>query len=413
MITPHRRLIGIASLGLASALALSACAPSEPAGPEASGSLTIWTEDYYVAIFEPLVQSWADENGIDVTFVTKDFTAMGDQFVTAVPAGEGPDIFISPSTTSKFVTNGVVAPVELGDAADLFAPISMSAFTKDGSVYGVPFTIENIALYRNPDLAPESPATLDDAFAEGQALVAAGTAKTAFAIGLDPTAGNPYLMMPLQTSFGSQIFAQDSDGNFDPDQLVLDDAAGVKFAESLAEWGTSGALNADLTGDIALEQFKNGETPFFLSGPWDLAGVKESGVPYVIDTIPSAGGETAAPFVGFYGVYQSPQAKNPVAASLFLTDFMTRTDTQVGIWKSAQNPPALISALDEVSSDPDMQAFGEVGKNAVRTPEISAMDQVWGPWGETEMQILRGQVSDPAQAWKDMAEKIRTAIAAG
>ena len=37
-----------------------------------------------------------------------------------------------------------------------------------------------------------------------------------------------------------------------------------------------------------------------------------------------------------------------------------------------------------------------------QTPAIAAMNQVWGPWGETEILILRGS-GDPETLWKDMA----------
>ena len=386
-------------------------APDDTAGGDAS-TLTVWTEDYYVSIFEPLVADWEAETGIDVEFVTKDFGTMVDDFISAVPVGEGPDVFIAPAATNNLVNNGVVAPVELGGRESEFAEVAIDGFTSNGVLYGVPFTVENIALYRNTELAPETPETFDEMIATGQQLVADGAASTAFGVGLDPTSGNPYLLMPLQSSFGSTLFARDADGNFDGSQLTIDDEAGIAFAEALGGWGASGAVNPDLTLDIALTQFTSGELPFLVTGPWDLATVKESGVPYAIDPIPSAGGEFAAPFVGFYGVYQSSQAANPIGASLFLTDFMTRTETQVGIWESAQNPPALTSAFEEVSSNPDMQAFGTVGQQAVPIPNIPEMDQVWGPWGETEMLILRGQ-GDPATLWREMAETIRSNIAGG
>ena len=92
---------------------------------------------------------------------------------------------------------------------------------------------------------------------------------------------------------------------------------------------------------------------------------------------------------------------------------MTSVETQVGIWEQAKNPPALTAALDVVSADPDMKAFGAIGATAVQIPPIPAMDQVWGPWGETEVLIQRGQGGDPVELWKAMAEKIRAAIAKG
>jgi arabinogalactan oligomer/maltooligosaccharide transport system substrate-binding protein len=109
-------------------------------------------------------------------------------------------------------------------------------------------------------------------------------------------------------------------------------------------------------------------------------------------------------------VYASSQAANPLAAQLFLTDFMTNTESQVAIWEGAQNPPALTAAFEAVADDPYMKAFGEIGAYGVPTPPIPAMSQVWGPWGETEVLIQRGK-GDPVKLWKDMAEKIRADIA--
>jgi len=425
--TMKRRMFGTASIGIAAALLLAACGsstPAEPASPSpivtesaspsapaVSGTLTIWTEDYYVKIFEPIVKPWADKNGLTVTFVTKDFGQMGDQFVAAVPTGTGPDLFISPTSTAKFVSNGVVAPVELGDVANAFSAESISAVSSDGKIYGVPFTVENLAMYRNTALAPNAPTNWDDAIATGNALVKSGKATLAFAVGQDPKGGNPYMLMPFQSSFGSTIFAKDASGNYDPNALTIDDDKGIAFAKWLSIQGKSKNLSSSTTLDIAIQAFKDGKAPYLVTGPWDLGGIKKSGIKYAIDPVPSGGGLTAAPFVGNYGVFQSAQSQNPLAASLFLTDFMTSKDTQVAIWKEAQNPPALTAALDEVSSDPDMKAFGEIGKTATIIPELPAMNQVWGPWGETEVAILNG--GDPTALWKAMGDKIRAAIAKG
>lgn len=393
--------------------AVASAAPSAEASaseaPQASGELTIWTDDYEPT-FAPVVKEWADKNGLTVKWVQKDFATMGDQFVAAVPAGEGPDLFITPTTTNKFVSNGVVAPVQLPDDGAGLQSLARAAVTQDGQIWGVPFTVENIALFRNTELVPEAPTTWDEMISTGQALVDEGKANAPFGVGQDPKAGNPYLLMPLQTSFGSYLFAQDANGNFDGNQLVIGDEAGQAFAKWLSEAGKSGTLNPDMTIDIALKDFMDGKLPYLITGPWDLNLFKKDGTPYAISAIPSAGGETVAPFVGHYGAYMSSQSKNPLAASLFLTDFMYNTDYMVKIWENRQNPPALLSAAEIVASDPDMMALAEVGKTGTPIPPIPEMDQVWGPWGETEVLIQRGQGGDPVQLWTDMAAKIQAAI---
>ncbi len=421
-----RRILGASTVGLAAALLMSGCggssspatssatsssaAPTSSSAPVPSGDVTIWTEDYYVKIFEPIVKPWAEANGIKVSWVTKDFYEMGDQFIAAVPAGEGPDLFISPATTYKFVSNGVVAPVELGDLAAGFDPGSITAVTQDGQIYGVPFTVENIAMYRNTDLAPTAPATFDEMVASGKALVKDGKAKSIFCIGQDPKSGNEYMMMPFLSSFGGTIFGKDANGNDDPSKFALGDEAGQSFAAWLGEQGAAGVLDPNMTADIALQQFKDGECAYLVDGPWNLGGIKESGVKIAIDPIPSAGGLVASPYVGNYAVYASSKAKNPLAAQLFLTDFMTSVDTQVEIWKGAQNPPALTAAFDVISSDPYMKGFGEVGATGVAYPSIPAMSKVGGPLGETEALIQLGDGGDPVELWLAMVAKVQAEI---
>ena len=59
----------------------------------------------------------------------------------------------------------MVAPLELGDVADGFAEASLQAMTYDGNVYGVPYSIENVALVRNADMVAEAVETYDEVIA--------------------------------------------------------------------------------------------------------------------------------------------------------------------------------------------------------------------------------------------------------
>lgn len=78
----------------------------------------------------------------------------------AGPAGEGPDIFVGAhDQLGGLVASGIVAPLDLGAKADLFTSASVAALNYEGANYGLPYSIENIALIRNTDLVPEAPAT--------------------------------------------------------------------------------------------------------------------------------------------------------------------------------------------------------------------------------------------------------------
>jgi hypothetical protein len=52
--------------------------------------------------------------------------------------------------------------------------LAIKAVTFNGQIYGVPFTMNNIVLFRNTDLAPDAPSSIEDLVATGKKLKASG-----------------------------------------------------------------------------------------------------------------------------------------------------------------------------------------------------------------------------------------------
>ncbi len=102
----------------------------------------------------------------------------------------------------------MLAPIDLGDKADAFTDVTLDAFTIDGQLYGMPYAIENLALFRNTDLAPEAPETWEELIEMSQPLIDSGDAAYGLAF-----PGTSYDIYPLHTSFGGYIFGQDENGN--------------------------------------------------------------------------------------------------------------------------------------------------------------------------------------------------------
>lgn len=325
-VTAKGRAVGaaIASVG---ALVLSGCGGGGDSSSEGSSgdAITVWVDIERKPALEEPAEAFTKETGIQVDLVTKDFSTVDQDFISQVPTGKGPDVIVSPhDKLGAYVAAGVVAPIELGDVAAEFSPTAMQAMTYDGAVYGVPYSIENVGLVRNADLVSESPATFDDLVAAGRA---AGT-EYPFLVGLSPEQGDPYHLYPLQTSFGSQVFAQNPDGTYDPSRLVLGDESGIQFARALKKWGSEGVLNANIDSDRAREFFIDGKAPFYLTGPWNIPAIKEAGVNYVVDPIPSAGGQEPKPFVGVNGFFLSSKSANKLAATNFIVNFLSTEDAQ-------------------------------------------------------------------------------------
>ncbi|WP_445155280.1 sugar ABC transporter substrate-binding protein [Arthrobacter sp. Hor0625] len=421
-----RRVFTAGAISVVAALALSACGGAAATGPATAtatakpdlksggaGTITMWVDAERSPALKDITAKFKADTGIEVKLVVKDFAAVRDDFITQVPTGKGPDLIVGPHDwVGKFVQNGVIAPVELGDKKDAFQESSVKAMTYNGSVYGVPYAVENIGLLRNTAILPDAAKTMDEVIANGKKAVADGKAKFPFLVGMDPKQGDPYHLYPLQASMGSQVFGKAADGGYDPKQLLIGDAAGVEFAKKLAAWGDKGEkiINSNITGDIAKEKFLAGESPYYLTGPWNVPDVQKKGIKFAVDELPTAGDQPAQPFIGVNGFFISAKSANALATNEFVTNYLTSEEAQDSMYKAGGRPPALKASFDKAASDPVVAAFGKIGATGVPMPAIPEMSAVWADWGATELALIKGQ-GDPAADWAKMAASIKAKIA--
>lgn len=405
-----RSVVALGAIAAISSLTLAGCSGSSGGGettaPAMAGSITVWVDADRAGVLEEAAADFTAQTGVEVELVQKEFGEIRDQFVQQVPTGEGPDIAVGAHDwLGALVTNGVVAPVELGDAAADFEEVAINAWTYDGQAYAVPYAIENIALIRNADLVAEAATDYNDMIAKA---TEAGT-EYKFLVGLDPEAADPFHLYPFQTSFGAPVFGTNPDGSYNADDLQIGNAGGEAFAAWLGEQGAAGVLNTNITGDLALENFTTGKSPFYLTGPWNIPAIEEAGINFSVDAIPSAGGQDAQPFAGVQGFFLSSESENTLAANEFLVNYIGSPEVQMALYEVGGRAPALTEAFDEVlASDPVVAGFGEVGANAVPMPSIPEMGSVWQFWGVTEAAVING--GDAAALWAQMAADVQAAI---
>ena len=411
----QRSIMIVGALGIS--LALTACGASSSDGgssalpsssmdagnPAATGTVTLWVDDNRYLEMQPIVEEFKNETGVTVELVQKASEDIGPDFVAQVPTGEGPDMIISAHDgLGEWINTGVVAPIELGDVADSFVPVASAAMAYDGQYYGVPLSLENVALVRNNALISETKATtFDELIAEAKAV------GTEFSVLIQQgDKSDPYHMYPLQTSFGAQVFAQSADGSY-TSELTMGGAKGEAYAEYIAKLGQEGVLDIAVDGAVAGQAFTDGKAPYIITGPWAIPGMTELGMDFTVLPIPSAGGEPSQPFVGVQGLFISSESKNPVLANQF-AQFLTTEKVQDMLYDVSHRSPALASSAAKVE-DPIVAGFNAAGASGAPMPAIPEMSSVWGFWGTTEAQIIDGQV-DPVTGWEAMVVNIQGAI---
>ena len=293
----------------------------------------------------------------------------------------------------------------------MFDPLAVKAMTFDGKLYGVPYSVENIALIRNTDLAPECPKTMEDLVAAGEALVKDGKTTEIMALQVGQK-GDAYHIYPLFVSGGGSFFGQTATGDPDPKNVTVDSAESIAAGKKLAALGEkgSGALKRSIDDKNAIPLFTSGKTPFLISGPWAIADTKKAEINYDICAIPPyADGTPSSPFIGVNGFYLASKGKNQALATEFLTTLVPTVDFQTGLYKVDPRRPAVTAAVDQVKADdPDIPKFALAGKDGTILPAIPAMGQVWSPFGVAEAAIIGG--ADPETALKGAATAIRAGI---
>lgn len=408
MMVNKKGVLAAGAVAIVATLALAGCsaATSKAEPAKNAGSLTVWVDAERIDALKDAAASYTDKTGVKVKLVSKDNAKLKDDFIQQVPSGKGPDVTMGAHDwLGELVTNGVVAPIELGDTADGFLDVAVDASTYDGKTYMLPYAIENLALLRNADLVKDAPTSYDDMIAKG---TAAGV-KYPFVVeqGAD---GNPYHLYPYQTSFGAPVFGTDADGGYDSTKLELGNVGGVEFATWLGGQGKkgTGVFNTEITGDIAKDAFTTGQAAFWLTGPWNVGAAKEAGINLAVDTIAPSSADAAQPFAGVKGFFVSEQSKNKVAANDFLVNYLGTEAVQTELFKSGNILPALTASAEAASADPIIGGFAAVGAEAVPMPAIPAMGQVWQFWGIAQAAVING--ADPAATWTKLSADVTKAI---
>ncbi len=372
-------------------------APTEVAAP--AGTLRIWADDTRA----PILQDLADEvlATYNLELVVELKSAIRDDFQVAAPLGEGPDIIvIAHDQAGTLVSNGLLAPVDLGDKAADFAPRALEACTFDGTLYCLPYATENLAFFYNTDLVKTPPTTWEEVVSMGEALKAEGKVEYIMAV-----TGTTYDVYPLYTSLGGYIFGKDDKGNWNPEDLGVDSSGMIEGVKWLADNVANGNLPADWDWANNHAVFETGKAPFIMAGPWALERIRTSGVPYAITNFPSGG----YPFAGTQGFFINAQSENVLLAQAFLNEFIANEDTMLKLYEVGGRPPAYLPALEKID-DADIKAFAAAGENAVMMPAIPAMGSVWGSWNDSVV-LARDGKQDAETAMKEGATKIRNLIA--
>ena len=338
-----------------------------------------WRESEEAAL-QQAADAWTAKTGDTVSLVAIPFGAFSSKLETAIPRGNGPDLFIAAhDNLGKWTAMDLITPLQ--GSVEGQRPATVDAVTWDGTRWGLPLAYKSVLLLYDPTRIAKPPATTDELLAVAREYTRDG------GFGLAYQAAEPYFHAGWMHGFGGAAYGADGKVHLDS----ADQEAAYAFVQELT--GPDGVVPAQPTAELMTRLYNDGLTPMVISGPWFLGGVER---PIAAAPLPivSATGLPARPYLGVDAVFMANGAKHPTPATSFAAflagpegaELRQNVGRQAVSWAALRSDDPLLVALAEqaktavpMPADPDIANVFEAQARSLRrltrgasTPALSA-----------------------------------------
>jgi arabinogalactan oligomer/maltooligosaccharide transport system substrate-binding protein len=364
-----------------------------PAPAKLEGSFSLWHSANQDTPDQALLVKWAAMAqdmypGLKVELVYLPFDEMGKRLEDVILSGGGPDLVYYPNDyLGAWAEQKLISPLEPFSPAGLeaFHPSALEGMRYAGSLYGLPESSSNLALYYDQSQVAYPPANTDELLKlalDGKPLVQATGA---------------YPLFPWSGAFGGRLL--DESGRC----IAAGDSGWIQSLYYLLDLQKAGGIfMSDYTAAETL--FTSRKIPMFVNGVWALPKYQEIfGDRLGVAPIPSGPGGPASPLVALYGFYLGSSSPNPGGAVELARYFTSQAAAQLAT--EAGHAPVRI---DVKPGDPALVAFSQAAASGLPRPKETYFDQFWGPFGQMYEQVLFNQVA-PEKALEQACQAMNTA----
>jgi len=290
----------------------------------------------------------------------------------------------------RAVKNNIIAPINFMNAdQEKYLPSVINGFKLNNSIYAAPRSYESLIVYYNKDILPYPLETLADYEKLGDKL------KSDSKYGLIGKIDQFYFGYGFLAAHGGYVFGTDASGNFNPNDVGLNNSGAVDGINELA-----GYVKNYIPKDVPFSDagwgnvenyFKQGKAAAIINGPWVLGEYAASGVNYGLAPLPKlSNGKSIHPFFGAKGYVISKVSKNKDLAERYLA-FINSPKYALLRYESIAELPPIKEVLNNplITNDDFANAIASQAEQADIMPYIPKMAAVWGPMTEALATIIR------------------------
>lgn len=360
-----------------------------PVAQAAPRPILVWVDAPYKEAAQELFANGYKKRAVKVR--VRDMSTIVTDLQSIDPEKAPDIILIDNAQTGELAGASLITPLTLSPTTSReLSSIAINSFKFDEAIYGVPMQRQNVALVTNATMIPTAPTTFKRLSTLALKTVADGVATIPFAVpqGLD---GDAYSTYPLFSGLGGFVYGTNAFGAIDTKKVGINNKKFRKNQGNIDTWNSTGLFNSALTAEEARTAFLEGRSPFWITGPDDIASLKLVNFRYRISMVPPiVKGINTSPFMKSIGfavtTFASAHKVLPASRDL-VTNLNTTQKAQTAFY--AKSPyvglPAHTAAA-AASPDRVLLAFGSAAIGAVPYPNVTE-------WGTTSVAL--------GGAWRD------------
>lgn len=395
-------------------LLVAGCAPR--VDPEA---VVLWTafEGPELSTLQRVIEQYKSSRGAKVELLKVPFSGLKQKMLVAGPAGQGPDLLISPHDwIGQLCIADLLAPIPDDLVGSDFYDIAKRCATYNRDIYALPLNLDCLVMARNTSLCPQKPTNLDQLVELAKKSQDSNPGVLGFAYDLSDF----YFTGAFLEGFGADFLSPFRQEKLDLDKLNFATPAGIAGATWVFDIGKGHKYDLvplDMKNSIALELFTRGKLALMICGPWNLGDIRTSGVPYQLSPLPNGPAGSCSPFVGVTGVVLGKSSATKAGAKELL-EYLASPEVTAKLCLAAGRAPArkdTAELLAKESLDPnilrDLKLLADAAQMGTPMPNHPAVGATfWSAMQGSFELIIRGQVTikdELSQSTERVRAKIR------
>lgn len=282
-------------------------------------------------IVQPIIDDFNKKYpDIKVTYARKDIRQYREKLSTQIANNIGPDIFIFHNSWYPMFSK-ILLPlsddvIKKDEFKKSFYPVAQNDLVKNGGIYGIPTSMDTLALYANTDLFKAGGFKVPDNWEDF--ISVAGSLTVVDETGKIKTSGaslGTYNNVAHSSDIISMLFAQNGANMNDLESTQKAASEALTFYTSFS----SGEQRVwDNTLDNSKQAFKEGRVAMYFGYSWDYFDIKSNNPDLNIEIHPVPKiKDNNTSIASYWAAGISSKSKFPSEASLFLK-FLTSEESQ-------------------------------------------------------------------------------------